>query len=161
MLRWLWLSVAVIVLDQSAKWAALRFLPYAIPQPVFPGFNLTLVFNTGAAFSFLNQAGGCQRWLFVGLALAVSGILIGWLMRLQAHERWTAAALALILGGALSNALDRILRGHVIDFIQIYYRQWAWPTFNLADSAITLGAAILIFRTLIASPQDARKKTKK
>lgn len=151
-LRWLGLSAAVLGLDQLSKWAALRFLPYGIPHPVFPGFNLTLVYNRGAAFSFLSRADGWQRWLFVGLALAVSAFLIGWLLRLKDHERWTAAALALILGGAWGNALDRLTRGHVIDFIQLYYRQWAWPTFNLADSAITVGAAILILQMWFSRP---------
>jgi signal peptidase II len=150
MLRWLWLTAVVIGLDQLSKWAALAYLPYAVPQPLFPGLNFTLVYNTGAAFSFLSQADGWQRWLFVGLAVVVSGVLVAWLMRLEAHERWTGAAIALILGGALGNALDRVLRGHVIDFIDLYYHQWHWPAFNLADSAITLGAALLIARTLFA-----------
>lgn len=150
MLHWLWLTVAVIALDQLTKWAAMSFLPYGVPQPLFPGLNLTLVFNTGAAFSFLSQADGWQRWLFVALALAVGIVLIGWLSRLQSHEKWTGAALALILGGALGNALGRILRGYVIDFVDIYYRHWHWPAFNLADSAITLGAAILILHTLLS-----------
>lgn len=149
-LRWLWLSVAVIVADQTSKWAALTWLAYDKPLALLPGLNLTLIYNTGAAFSFLAGADGWQRWLFVGLALVVAGALAGWLMRLGPHERWTAAALALILGGALGNALDRVLRGHVIDFIDVYYRHWHYPTFNLADSAITIGAAILILRTLFA-----------
>jgi signal peptidase II len=155
MLRWLWLSAMVIGLDQISKWAVLAYLPYAVPQPLFPGLNFTLVYNTGAAFSFLSQADGWQRWLFVGLAAIVSAVLIAWLMRLEPHERWTAAGLALILGGALGNALDRVLRGHVIDFIDIYYRHWHWPAFNLADSAITLGAALLIVRTLFARTESA------
>jgi signal peptidase II len=150
MLRWLWLAAAVIGLDQISKWFALSYLPYGVAKPLFPGLNLTLVYNTGAAFSFLSQADGWQRWLFVGLAVIVSVVLIAWLLRLEARERWTAAGLALILGGALGNALDRILRGHVIDFIDAYYRHWHWPAFNLADSAITLGAALLIARTLFA-----------
>lgn len=150
MLRWLWLAAAVIGLDQISKWAVLAYLPYGVPQPLFPGLNFTLVYNTGAAFSFLSQADGWQRWLFVGLAAAVGAVLIAWLMRLEAHERWTAAGLALILGGALGNALDRVMRGHVIDFIDVYYRHWHWPAFNVADSAITLGAALLIARTLFA-----------
>jgi signal peptidase II len=154
MLRWLWLSGAVIGLDQLSKWAVLAYLPYAVPQPLFPGLNFTLVYNTGAAFSFLSQADGWQRWLFVALAVVVGIVLVGWLLRLDPRERWTAAGLALILGGALGNALDRVLRGHVIDFIDVYYQQWHWPAFNLADSAITLGALLLIARTLFARQND-------
>ncbi len=156
-LRWLGLSILVLGLDQLSKWAAQHFLAYGVPRPVFPGFNLLLVYNRGAAFSFLSQAGGWPRWFFIGLALAVSAFLIGWMRRLDARDHWTAAALALILGGAWGNALDRLLRGHVIDFIQLYYRHWAWPTFNLADSAITLGAVMLaaaLFKP--ASPRGPR-----
>lgn len=147
-LRWLWFSAAIISLDQGSKWFALHYLSYGRPIPLIPGFNLTLVFNTGAAFSMLSGAGGWQRWLFVILALIVAAALITWMARLGTREHWVSAALALILGGALSNALDRLIRDHVIDFIDIYYRQWHWPAFNLADSAITLGATILILRTL-------------
>lgn len=147
-LHWLWLSVAVIGFDQLSKWLALQGLPYGQPLSILPGFNLTLVFNTGAAFSMLSGAGGWQRWLFIALAMIVAVTLITWLARLGPRERWVGAAVSLILGGALSNALDRILRDHVIDFIDVYYHQWHWPVFNLADSAITLGAAILVARTL-------------
>lgn len=148
-LRWLWLSLAVIGLDQYSKWLALEHLSYGQPLPIFPGFNLTLIFNTGAAFSMLSGAGGWQRWLFIILAVVVTLALIAWLLRLKRQERWICAAVAFILGGALSNALDRITRDHVVDFIDVYYKQWHWPVFNLADSAITLGAAILIVRTLL------------
>lgn len=162
MLRWLWLTAAVIGLDQLSKWAAQTYLTYAVPRSVFPGFSLTLIYNTGAAFSFLSTADGWQRWLFIGLAVAVSAVLIAWLIRLDAREHWTAAAIALILGGALGNALGRVLHGHVIDFIDLYYRQWHWPVFNLADSAITLGAFILIARTLFARADSVpdRKNSK-
>lgn len=148
-LLWLCLSLGVIGLDQLTKWEALQRLSYGHPVPLFPGFNLTLIFNTGAAFSMLSGEGGWQRWLFIALAVVVALALIGWLVRLSPREGWVSAALALILGGALSNALDRITRHHVIDFIDVYYKQWHWPVFNLADSAITLGAAILVIRTLL------------
>ncbi|WP_455380643.1 signal peptidase II [Acidihalobacter prosperus] len=147
-LNWLGLSLCVIILDQLSKWLAIRLLPYGQPQAVLPHFNLALVFNTGAAFSMLSTADGWQRWFFVLLAVLVAIALTFWLVRLKTHERWIGAAVSLILGGALSNAFDRIFRGHVIDFIDLYYHRWHWPVFNLADSAITVGAAILIVRTL-------------
>ncbi|AOV15745.1 signal peptidase II [Acidihalobacter aeolianus] len=147
-LRWLWLAAIVIALDQASKWLALQALPYGRPVPILPGFNLTLVFNTGAAFSMLSGAGGWQRWLFIALAAVVALALVTWLLRLGPRERWVGAAVSLILGGALSNALDRVVRDHVIDYIDLYYKQWHWPVFNLADSAITVGAAILVVRTL-------------
>lgn len=147
-LHWLWLTLFVIILDQLSKWLAIHLLPYGEPHPILPHFNLTLVFNTGAAFSMLSSADGWQRWLFVILAIIVAIALIVWLIRLRAREHWIGAAVSLILGGALSNAFDRIFRSHVIDFIDLYYHRWHWPVFNLADSAITLGAVILIVRTL-------------
>lgn len=145
---WLWLSVLVVALDQATKFLAETLLLMHQPVAVLPGFNLMLTYNTGAAFSFLADAGGWQRWFFLGLGLAVSIGLIVWLARLQAEERWLAAALALILGGAVGNLIDRSWLGQVIDFIQLYYDRWYWPAFNIADSAITVGAALLIFDSL-------------
>ncbi len=148
MLRWLWLSLAVLALDQLTKQLAEHYLELHHPVPVVPGFNLMLAYNTGAAFSFLHDAGGWQRWFFTLLSLAVSAGIVWWLYRLERTESWMAVALALILGGALGNVLDRIVLGHVVDFIQIYYRQWAYPAFNIADSAITVGAIMLIVDSL-------------
>ena len=111
---------------------------------VITHFNLTLVYNTGAAFSFLADAGGWQRWFFVLLAIGVSALLLVWLYRLERDQHWLAAALALVLGGAVGNLVDRILHGHVIDFIDLYAGGWHWPAFNVADSAITVGAVMLI-----------------
>lgn len=145
MLRWLWLSVAVVALDQLSKLAADHLLTLYAPRPVIPFFNLTLVYNQGAAFSFLSEAGGWQRWLFTLLAVAVSIFLIIWISKLRESERWTAASLALILGGAVGNLIDRVWHGYVIDFFDVYYGRYHWPAFNIADSAITVGAAILIF----------------
>jgi len=138
------LALVVVILDQVTKLWASNALGYAQPVPVIPGFNLTLMHNPGAAFSFLGDAGGWQRWFFLALALGVSAWLLVWMRNLQAHERWTGFALALIIGGALGNAIDRIAYGHVIDFIDLYWRQYHWPAFNLADSAITVGACLLI-----------------
>jgi len=148
-LKWLWLSVLVIVLDQFTKSLASQYLQLHVPVPLMPGLNLTLVHNTGAAFSFLSQAGGWQRWFFVVLALTVSVVLIFWMARLPQHYKgWVPASLALIIGGALGNVWDRALLGYVIDFIDVYYQVWHWPAFNIADSAITLGAIMLIIDTI-------------
>lgn len=154
MKHWLWLSLAILLLDQAGKWMVLLALePYEVIA-LMPNVNLTLMFNTGAAFSFLADSGGWQRWFFVVLALIVSGVLVGWLLRLPANERLHAAALALIIGGAVGNLIDRALLGHVIDFIQIYLPAIPlaifnpWPAFNIADSAITVGVVLLLIASL-------------
>lgn len=147
MLKWLGLSAVVITLDQISKHYASALLQLHEPVGVVPLFNLTLMHNEGAAFSFLSSAGGWQRWFFTVLALVVSGVIVQWLRRLQPSETWLAAALALIVGGALGNVWDRIQLGYVVDFIDIYYGTWHWPAFNVADSAITVGAVILIIET--------------
>jgi signal peptidase II len=143
-LRWLWLSGGVVALDQATKFLASRLLVLHDPVPVLPLFNLTLTHNTGAAFSFLRGAGGWQRWLFSMLAVIVSLGIVVWIRRLPASARWTAAALALVLGGALGNLWDRLLHGYVVDFIDLCYGSWHFPTFNLADSSISVGAAMLL-----------------
>lgn len=141
---YLWLTFMVLVLDQLTKlWALAVFQPYEV-LPVLPVFNLTLVFNTGAAFSFLSDAGGWQRWFFIGLASLVSIGLLLWLTRLRQHERLTGVALAMILGGALGNLLDRVRLGKVVDFLDFYWEQWHWPVFNVADSAITIGVVLML-----------------
>ena len=118
------------------------------PVAVMPMFNLTLMHNTGAAFSFLSEAGGWQRWFFTIVALVVSSVIFTWIRRLHSGQYLQAAALSLVLGGALGNVIDRLLLGHVVDFIQIYYEQWYWPAFNIADSAISIGVVLLILDTL-------------
>lgn len=147
-IRWVWLSVFVVVLDQFVKYLASIYLSYHEPVTIFPGFALTLVHNTGAAFSFLRDAGGWQRWFFMCLSGGVSIALVVWLYRLPPRNRWLACSLALVLGGAVGNLWDRITLGYVIDFIDIYYRQWHWPAFNVADSAISIGAVMLIIDAL-------------
>ncbi len=142
-MHWLWLSVTVFLLDQWTKHLAGTLLQYGAPVPVFPGFNLTLVHNTGAAFSLLHDAGGWQRAFFILLAAGISVFLVLWLVRLPRGKHWLAAALALILGGAVGNLCDRLLLGHVVDFIDVYWRSWHWPAFNIADSAIFVGAVML------------------
>ena len=149
MLKWLWLSFGVIVLDQITKRIAEYQLVQFAPMEILPFLNFALVYNQGAAFSFLSDAGGWQRWFFTVLALLVSAIIVWWLYRLKRGETGTAISLALILGGAIGNVIDRILHGHVIDFIDVHYAGYHWPTFNIADSAITIGAVILIATSLM------------
>jgi signal peptidase II len=156
MKKWLWLSLIVVLLDQATKWLVMTGLePFEVIE-IAPNLNLTLMFNTGAAFSLLAQAGGWQRWLFAAFALGVTAALVVWLLRLRPHERALALALALIIGGAIGNLIDRVLLGHVIDFVQVYlpFIPLAmfnpWPAFNVADSAISLGVVILLVSTLFA-----------
>ena len=143
-LKWLWLAVLVIALDLGTKAMATAMLTYGNPVPVLPSFNLTLLHNTGAAFSFLADAAAWQRWFFVTLAIVVSVVLTGWLRKLKAHETWTAIAIVLILGGAIGNVYDRVVHGYVVDFLHFYWQDWHFPAFNLADTAITIGAAMMI-----------------
>lgn len=156
MLKWLWVSAAVIALDQISKlWIEQHFTLYQ-QQPVIPGlFNLTLAYNKGAAFSFLADQNGWQRWFFTVLAILVSTVIVYWMKGLKGHEKLTAVALALILGGAIGNVIDRIAYGHVIDFLDVYWRQYHWPAFNIADSAITIGAALLIFHAIFGGREKS------
>ncbi len=147
-LVWSWLSLLIVVFDQVSKQWADAALQLYRPVELLPGLNFTLSYNAGAAFSFLSDAGGWQRWFFTVLALAVSLFILRWMQTLRRDERWMAVALALILGGALGNVWDRIVLGHVIDFIDVYYQQWHWPTFNVADSAICVGAVMLVVDAL-------------
>ncbi len=145
MLHYLILSAAIIVLDQLSKaWILVNFQEYQV-QVIWPVFNLTLVYNTGAAFSFLADAGGWQHYFFVTTAAGVSLALIIWLKRLSADERWVAWALALVIGGALGNLADRLMHGKVVDFLQWHWQSYYWPTFNVADMAITVGVILLLF----------------
>ena len=148
MTRWLWLSALVVVLDQATKWLAEGALVPYTPAPLIPSLNLTLMYNEGAAFSFLADAGGWQRWFFAALAAVVTVVLTLWLRRLKVGEGMTAVGLVLIIGGAIGNVIDRVLTGRVVDFIDVYYGDWHWPAFNLADSAITLGVILLLLATL-------------
>ena len=141
----------IIVLDQVTKSVAVQWLTLNQAYPVFPGFNLTLVHNPGAAFSFLRDAGGWQRYFFIVLTTVISVVLLVWLARLPPGRALLAGALALVLGGAAGNLWDRLQYGYVVDFIQVYYDKWHWPVFNIADSAITLGAALLILDALKGS----------
>lgn len=151
MLRLLWLSLVVLVLDQLSKfWIMARFEEYEV-LTVWPVFNLTLVYNTGAAFSFLSDASGWQRWFFISVAVLVSGVMTVWLARLPPAERLTGYGLALVIGGAVGNLVDRIWLGKVVDFLQWHWEDWYWPSFNIADSAITLGVILLLIDGLFVS----------
>ena len=146
--RYLLLALAVLVFDQLSKWWVMTsYQPYEV-QSLLPVFNMTLVFNKGAAFSFLSDAGGWQRWFFTGLSSVVSIALLIWLLRLKSDERLTGVSLALILGGALGNLLDRISMGQVVDFLDFHWQQWHWPAFNLADSAITIGVVLMLLSSM-------------
>lgn len=148
MLKWLWLSLLAVVLDQASKLVVDNTMQLYESIPLVPYFNLTYVHNTGAAFSFLSDAGGWQRWLFAALAIIISGVLAVWLARLQKHEALLAVALSLVLGGAIGNLIDRVAYGYVIDFLDVYYQDWHWPAFNIADSAITLGVILMLAESL-------------
>jgi signal peptidase II len=161
MRRWLWLSLLVLVLDQATKWLALGMLdPFEIVE-IVPNFNFTLMFNTGAAFSFLADAGGWQRWLLAFVAAGVTVVLVIWLLRLQPGEGFLALGLALLIGGAIGNLVDRVLLGHVVDFIQVYipFIPLAifnpWPSFNIADSAISIGVVIMLIATILAPESES------
>ncbi len=156
MLKWLWVSLVVVVLDQATKFLASGTLILHDPVAVLPFFNLTLMHNPGAAFSFLADASGWQRWFFTALAAIVSVVLAVWLRRLQPQEKWMAAALALVLGGAVGNLIDRVMYGYVVDFIQLFYEDWYYPAFNVADSAITVGAVMLMVDALRGKEKQGR-----
>jgi len=141
-MRWLWLSLLVIVLDQATKAAMLAAFRPGEVVPFTPFFSLILTFNTGAAFSFLAGEAGWQRWLFAAIAVGACALML-WLLR-RGGSRLYCAGLALIVGGALGNLYDRVTLGHVVDFLLFHWREWHYPAFNVADSAITCGAAALI-----------------
>lgn len=149
---WVWISLAVIIVDQLTKIFADQSLQYGHPVSIMPLFNFTLLYNEGAAFSFLSNAGGWQRWFFIFLSTAISIVLIVWIYKLHKHEKLQTASIALILGGAIGNLIDRSIYGHVIDFLDVYYQQYHWPAFNIADSAITVGAILLIIDSFKSRP---------
>ena len=144
-LGWLWLTLLVLVIDLTTKVYFDNSLQMYQQIVVIPDlFSWTLAYNTGAAFSFLADSAGWQRWLFALIAVVVSGVLVVWLKRLGRNDTWLAIALALILGGALGNLYDRIVYGHVVDFILVHWQnRWYFPAFNFADSAICVGAVML------------------
>ncbi|KAF1027565.1 MAG: Lipoprotein signal peptidase [Burkholderia plantarii] len=144
---WLGISLIVILFDQLTKIAVLKTFSYGALHTLAPFFNLTLIYNRGAAFGFLSTAGGWQRWAFTALGIAAT-LVICYLLKRHGQQRLFSLSLALILGGALGNVLDRLMYGHVIDFLDFHVGAWHWPAFNLADSAITVGAVLLIYDEL-------------
>jgi len=147
---WPWLGIAalVILIDQITKVLVVGMLQLGDSHRVTSFFNLVRWHNPGAAFSFLHDAGGWQRWLFVGLG-AVAAVFIVWMLRSHGGQRLFSWALALILGGAIGNVIDRLVHGYVVDFISVHYGAWTFPAFNVADSAITVGAGLLILDELL------------
>ena len=150
--RWLGLAALVVVLDQITKlWVSNTFV-YGESLAILSIFNLVSARNAGAAFSFLSDAGGWQRWLFSAIAVVASGWIV-WLLRRHAQQKLFCFALALILGGALGNLIDRIAYGYVVDFLDFYWDTYHFPAFNLADSAITCGAALLLWESFMNKPE--------
>lgn len=158
MLKWLWLTAAVMILDMVTKAVASEYLYLHQPVNIFPGFNFTLMHNPGAAFSFLSDASGWQRWFFSVVAIVVSIVLVVWLLRLEKGYNRLALALSLILGGALGNVWDRLSLGYVVDFIDVYISTAHWPAFNIADSAITIGVVIFIIDTFKSGSESKALK---
>jgi signal peptidase II len=155
MRKWLALAFAIIVFDHLTKWWVSATLDYQQFIPVLPFFSLVRVHNTGAAFSILADAGGWQRWFFIAIGVIATVIIVRLLKR-HAHETRMALALALVLGGALGNVIDRVVLGYVVDFLYFHYRGFAWPAFNVADSAISVGAALLIWDSLRGKAAEAK-----
>jgi len=157
-LAWLALSALVIVLDQLTKYWVLTALPEYTAIPVIDGFwNWYRTYNTGAAFSFLSDAGGWQKYFFISLALAICGLLGYWLAKTPRHDWKTALPYALVIGGAIGNIIDRVVHGHVVDFVQWYWRDYYWPAFNIADAAIVGGAiGIALYGLFSGQPKSDR-----
>lgn len=152
-LAWLWVSALVIVLDRLTKLWVSQHLMLGEPVSLLPVLNLTLIYNTGASFGFLHSASGWQNVFLGGLAIVVSFVVLGWLSKLPSRAWWPNIALTLILGGALGNAWDRALYAHVIDFIDFHVGEWHFAIFNVADSAICVGAFMIMFYWMIYSPK--------
>lgn len=158
-LQWLWLSLLVLVLDYISKVYFSSTMQLGESIELLPVFNWTLAHNYGAAFSFLHDAGGWQRWLFGGIAIAVSVAIVWWLVTLKKGSTFLAIALALVLGGALGNLYDRIILGYVVDFIHVHYQGWHFPAFNIADCGITVGAIMLMIDTLFFESRRAANES--
>lgn len=140
---WIGLALIVIIIDQLTKVVTLNMLTENTSKPVLSFLNWVLVYNPGAAFSFLANSGGWQKWFFIGIG-SVAAIVLIILIKRHAHQNTFAFALSMILGGAVGNVIDRFRYGAVVDFIDVFYQQYHWPAFNIADSAITLGTALLV-----------------
>ncbi|ELF6481138.1 signal peptidase II [Vibrio fluvialis] len=155
--RWLWLALLVFVADIAIKLVVMNSMGYGWENriEILPFFNLLYVHNYGAAFSFLSDQAGWQRWLFTGIAFAVVGLLAFWMRRLPSSDKWNNMAYALIIGGAVGNVFDRVVHGFVVDYLDFYWGTYHWPAFNLADSAICIGAAMIILDGFHGKKQTA------
>ena len=152
-LHWLWPGLVIFVLDQWSKTYFEKLLDLGQSIDLLPVFSWTLAYNTGAAFSFLSDAGGWQRWFFIVLALGVCTAMTVWLTRLPANAKVLMAGIGLLVGGALGNVYDRFVLGYVIDFIHVHYQTWHFPAFNVADCGITIGAVLLVIDSLFLEPK--------
>lgn len=150
--HWLMGALVIVVADQITKYYAVLWLLHGDSVTIFPGLKMTLLYNTGAAFSLFADAAGWQRWFFAGVALVISIAITLWLHQIGPREWWLPLALTLILGGAIGNVWDRLTLGYVVDFIEVYYDRWSWPAFNVADSAISIGAVMLLLSGWIKRP---------
>ena len=156
-LRLLWISALVIVLDQFTKYLAVANLPFQQAVNVMPYFDWYLTHNRGAAFSFLADADGWQRWFFTAITIVISTVILLWIKKLEQNDRVTAIPLCLILGGAIGNLIDRIYLGYVIDYVLVWLGNYPWPAFNVADAAISIGATVLILSSFIDTKKAAVK----
>lgn len=150
-LQWLWLTAVIVIADQASKVAIMNNMSLYQSVPLAPFLNFTYVHNYGAAFSFLADHSGWQRWFLTAVALIVSVVLVWWLKKTPKQQVLVSVAFALILAGAIGNVYDRIAYGYVIDFIDVYYNNWHWPAFNIADSAISIGAGLMIFDAIFGN----------
>ena len=148
-LRWLWVTAVVVAIDQASKFLLIERLPPFRPVAILPSLNFLLTFNTGVSFSFLQLSSGWQRWPLAIFAVIIVAVLVGWLARLPRDRRLLGVAVSIILGGAVGNLIDRVANGQVTDFIQLYYGTWSFAIFNLADAAITIGVAMILFDNLL------------
>lgn len=158
-LRWLWLAIVMLIVDQVTKQTVVALMDYRESIAVFPFFNFTYVHNPGAAFSFLADQDGWQRWFFTIIASVVSVLLIYWMAKTPKQDKLIAIAFALILSGAVGNLIDRLMFGYVIDFLDFYVGNKHWPAFNIADSAIFIGAGLMIIDALKGEKKQESKQT--
>jgi len=154
--NWLWLSFFVVILDQATKALVISTVKLQDSIALLPILDIVYLENTGAAFSILAQASGWQRWFFITLALVVSVTLMIWLRRIRSDQTILAIGLSLVLGGALGNVIDRVMHGYVVDFIYFNWRTWDFPAFNIADTAISIGAACLLIDAFLESGHERR-----